>query len=411
MPLTRCVIHTIQTCALWLFLIIPIAVHSQSTNPTSLTQALTSDFLWTWQSPTANTRIIFNNDSTVITQDGNLWKWQAIGERAVRITFDPANTVDLFFDSAFTQFRDGKDDKFRGGRILPADSGSPTMTKAPDPFAAISTTQPTAAPVSTPVIKPTSPPIASSPSPPAATAPVKTPPDPNKMTLGRDWLPYSIHARKVLLDSIEFYCRAAVNGASAGQETVPTTIWGPVKWLMPLDQALKGLPAGTRKQREFRMANLAFPQNSFTVTIMALAGQELNDRGDKFNQITYISDYNLRVIAVQLVHTKPAYVTWKAPGPDGIRNPYYNFIEDRWNASTTNCVPYQISKADKGVTLIKTAFFDAPVLPRGPFPNSPYNGHVWFQFGRYLENVHWYLPAPLAGKLLEVVDELRKRGM
>jgi hypothetical protein len=109
------------------------------------------------------------------------------------------------------------------------------------------------------------------------------------------------------------------------------------------------------------------------------------------------------------VQTNPKAVVWH-PKPDGVREPYYNFIDDKWNGSTRQCVPFQIKAASPGVTLIKTALLkqsNLPVLPPGVVAPPP----TFYMYLQYLESVHWYLPAPLAAKFQEIVEHNRKAGV
>ncbi|QIF00208.1 hypothetical protein [Roseimicrobium sp. ORNL1] len=231
----------------------------------------------------------------------------------------------------------------------------------------------------------------------------KAPATPPGMTFATNWLATQLITRRELLECLDLYSKAA-----AGGKTDPVTIWGPVKWLMPVQEAIKALPKGVRKQREFRVTNLAFPQNSLMVTIMAITGSEFVDGGEKFNLIYFISDAKQQVISVQLVQTNPKIVLWQ-PRPEGVREPYYNFIDDKWNGSTRQCVPFQTKTTSDGVTLIKTALLKLPNLPQPPTGAAPPPN--FYAFIPYLESVHWYLPAPFAAKFQEIVEHNRKSGV
>lgn len=113
-------------------------------------------------------------------------------------------------------------------------------------------------------------------------------------------------------------------------------------------------------------------------------------------------------------YPSPQIYNWAAPGPDGVREPYYNFIEDRYNGSTGNCVPYQVQAAGKGVNLIRTILFNQPDIGIQPYPAGQCPGTVTLHHytqRSYRENVHWYLTAPLAQKLLEIVASIRRQGL
>lgn len=334
-----------------------------------LNEAL-ENYIWNWDGDGNRTQIVFQKDGTVLTRDRKTWKWQILGPSTARLTLNEGQVVDIEFDADFTRFRNVK-----------GSASSPSGTRGQLRAASV------------------------------APGAGRAAPDPNNMTLSRDWMPHNVHTRKELLDSIEFYSRAALGGAERGQEKTPSVIWGPVKWLMPLQDALKTLPRNSRRQREFKVMNLAFPQHSLQVTMMAVVGVEVPDRCNQFKYVSFICDMDQRVIGLQLVHNNPAMVPWDAPGPDGVREPYFNFIEDRWNGSTTNCVPYQVRPAGPGVTLIKTALFDSPTIGTPPYAQGPCPGYVVVPYGRYLESVHWYLTAPLAQKLLEIVETTRREGL
>ncbi|MES2598699.1 MAG: hypothetical protein V4662_25420 [Verrucomicrobiota bacterium] len=62
--------------------------------------------------------------------------------------------------------------------------------------------------------------------------------------------------------------------------------------------------------------------------------------------------------------------------------------------------------------LIKTALYKQPDLglPRW-WRGGQCPGYTQLATDEYGENVHWYLTAPLAKKLLEIVDAIRKQGL
>ncbi len=66
----------------------------------------------------------------------------------------------------------------------------------------------------------------------------------------------------------------------------------------------------------------------------------------------------------------------------------------------------------EGVKLIKTALYKQPDLglPRW-WRGGQCPGYTQLATDEYGENVHWYLTAPLAKKLLEIVDAIRKQGL
>ena len=326
--------------------------------------------IWSWESPAVTTRIIFKMDGTLLTMDKKTWRWLMLDPHSLRVTMESNQSVDLTFDPAFSSFRNT------------TPSSTPVTGKRLQPLATTNA------------------------SPGAVGAPARTP-DPLVMTLAQDWMPDRIHTRKGEINSIEFFSRLVVDKAPPGKETIPTTIWGPLKWLMPVKEAIKTLPANSRLQRNHTLENLWFPQDSLHLWTMAMVGVEADDRCNKFNYVQFICDRDDRLIGLQMIHTRPPFVAWKAPGPDGVSVPYYNFVMDTWNASRSQCVPYQVQSADKGVILIKTALYDSPTIGVPPYAPGPCPGTILLPNRKYLESVHWYLTAPLAAKILEIVEDAR----
>lgn len=357
--------HRFLYCFVWFYCAWSCAsTHAANDQPATLKEALNA-FIWTWASPSLTTQVIFQGDGTLLTKEKLKWQWTQKDAQTITVAMDKGRRFDLAFNSNFSSF--GNADPLsvvvkgeRQQRISPSTAvgSKPAVT-----------TQRT--------------------------------PDPKEMTLAPDWMPHRIHSRKGEINSMEVFCRMLVD---KGKEVIPTKIWGPLTWLMPVKEAMKGLPAGSRLQRNHTLENLWFPQDSLHLWTMAIVGFEIDDRCNKFNYVQFICDRDDRVIGVQLIHSKPPFVSWRAPGPDGVSVPYYDFVMDKWNATRSQCVPYQISNADKGVLLIKTALYDAPNLGVPPYTPGPCPGYVLLPFPKYLESIHWYLTAPLANKILEIIE-------
>lgn len=361
-------------------LLFTAATHAENA---ALRRALEGHF-WSWQSAQTDTLVIFEKDGTLVTREKQTSRWQLTDDKTVRVTFPGGQTLDLVFSPDQMRFVQ------TGGSLAPI-TGERKAARPAAPQALVAA---------------------------AANGAVGGVPSTlssaGGIALHKDWMPQNIHTRKVLLESIEFYCRMLVADEKA-EPVIPDKIWGPITWRMPLAEALKTLPPGARRQREFRVMNLAFPQNSLNVTMMAVEGRiAILDECNKFKYISFIADMENRVIGIQLVDPSPQIYNWAAPGPDGVREPYYNFIEDRYNGSTGNCVPYQVQAAGKGVNLIRTILFNQPDIGIQPYPAGQCPGTVTLHHYTqrpYRENVHWYLTAPLAQKLLEIVASIRKQGL
>jgi hypothetical protein len=230
------------------------------------------------------------------------------------------------------------------------------------------------------------------------------PPVSGGMVFAPNWLPKPTALRHELLESFEFYCKAAIGNAEKGKEPVPSTIVGAIRWRMPVEEFIRTLPKGYNKLTETRMVHSCFPRDS-----LFQAGFQFKsflDREQPFNQLFVIFDQERRIVSAQFVDQNGKGIRW-FPVPDGIREPYYNMLNLTTNGSSTKEVPYQILAAGSGVTCIKTAFrdktFQLPNIPGAPQLAAP--------AGRTMENIHWYLPAPFARAILDVLDEHRKAGM
>lgn len=348
----------------WLCLSAPLSAADEAVFKDTLT-----GHIWAWKSAQKESRVVFEADGRFMMKDvTSTFKWSLTEEGKVRIALPNQKSMDLEFNEDYTAFKEsGKANGGATGTRLQARGAGPVAKK----------------PVSMPVV----------------------PASPNGMTLSPDWLAADVQTRRELLESLEFYSLKVLEGKRKAPELIPTTIWGPVTWLMPVEKAVGMLPKNARKHRFFEMENLAFPQSSLRVKIYAVDGKpELLDRQNPFKYISFITDLSDRVIGIQLMSATPKIVVWDEPGADGVREPYYNFIEDRMKGSTRNSVPYQVRAAGTGVKLIKTALLDSP-LPAGD------DGPLLLQPNmKYSENVHWYLTAPLAEKLLEIVDVARRNG-
>lgn len=336
--------------------------------------------IWSWKAGITDTQVIFEPDGTLLMKGSSQpSRWQQTNSTSVKVLQPNEKSLELTFAQDLMTFAQNgnAEGAVKGQRLGQRTVTSPSQAR------------------------------------PAAAAAVRPPPHPTQMSLSADWLPLNVHTRKVLLNSIEFYSLEVLGGKRDAPEMLPDTVWAGVKWLMPVKEAIAMLPRGARRQREFDVMNLAFPQHSLHVHMWAVeGGQAIQDRCNQFKYISFITDLDERVVGVQLVNPSPKYVNWESPGPEGVREPYYNFIEDRYNGSTRNCVPYQVREAGRGVKLIKTALYKQADLglPRWWRPgHCP--GYTQLATDEYGESVHWYLTAPLAKKLLEIVDAMRRQGL
>jgi len=239
-------------------------------------------------------------------------------------------------------------------------------------------------------------------------------PLPGGMVFSPNWLPQTLTAKRELLESLEFYCKAAVGNAARGKEPVPGTIVGAIRWRMPIDEVIQTLPRGFNKLTERPMVHSCLPVDS--LTLCGFQFKSFLDREQPFNQLFVLIDKERKVVSVQFVDQNGKNIRW-FPVPDGIREPYFNLISLTHNGSSGKEVPYQILGGGGGVVCIKTAFRDKtmqmPNIPNFP-PNMLPPGSMTvpgLMAGRTHENVHWYLPAPFARTILDIVDVYRRAGV
>lgn len=205
-------------------------------------------------------------------------------------------------------------------------------------------------------------------------------PDPDNMHLPEKWMPHNIHTRKEHIEALAYYSRKAL---SMTQEK-PGAIWKHVTWLMPLAEVVKSLPAGSIKLKIDSMARPSFP-DGISFHAWRLPGEGAYDEGERFDQVIFLTDAAERVISLQLTQENPKNIEW-GKGWDGERNPYYNFVYDRFNAQAGRNVRFKLTPAGPGVVRVKL------VLPVGK------------------ESNHWFLTAPLAEKFILIEEAVRKGG-
>ena len=214
------------------------------------------------------------------------------------------------------------------------------------------------------------------------------------MELSEKWLPDRPDTRKNYLSSLAFYAKWVVGHEPRGQEKAPDTIWGPIKWLMPLDEAVKIIPrsglAGTVKP----FVNDSFPRDS--LSFQGLSGKFI-DGNLTFNWIYLICDRKKQVVSVQFQEQTPNRYRYIKPVPDvslglpqeGFLDPYYDFINVKASARGGVFFAVYPNTPREHVTMIKTCLGD-------PRP-------IW---AVPKEDDHWYLTAPLAGRILDIADRM-----
>ena len=235
------------------------------------------------------------------------------------------------------------------------------------------------------------------------------------MVFSPNWLPQALTAKRELLESLDFYCKAVVGNTPKGQEPIPTTIVGNIRWRMPIDEVVvQILPQRVTKLNERPMVHPCLPNDS--LILCGFQFKSFVDHGQTFNELFLLVDKERKVVSVQFVDQNGRGARW-LPVPDGIREPYFNLISLTHNGSTGKEVPYQILRGGSGAVCIKTAFQDRtgrmPNMPKLPtnIPNMPTLMPGMTYSSRIYENIHWYVPAPFARSILDIVDVYRKAGV
>jgi len=207
------------------------------------------------------------------------------------------------------------------------------------------------------------------------------------MTFANYWKPSRTGMKSLLQDALVMYASAAVGKAEPHHEPSPGSLCGPLTWLMPLDEAIKTLPANHDRVVEQPMMFDCFPQSSLIVAGVHVSGSSFVDRGQQFDWIYLVVDKQRRLVGVELVALSAKTIVWRDGHPQGTQDPYYDFINMKNNAQAGRHIPYEILPAGRGVTLIHT------VLP-----------------GRTRQNVNWYLAAPFARVLLDLAQHQQAGG-
>jgi hypothetical protein len=232
------------------------------------------------------------------------------------------------------------------------------------------------------------------------------------MEFSPNWLPQALTAKRELLESLDFYCKAVVGTAPKGQEPIPTTIVGNIRWRMPIDEVVAQiLPQRVTKLNERPMVHPCLPNDS--LILCGFQFKSFVDHGQPFNELFLLVDKERKVVSVQFVDQNGRGARW-LPEPDGIREPYFNMVSLTHNGSTGKEVPYQILRGGSTAVCIKTAFQEKtgrmPKLPTN-IPNMPAIMPGMAYSSRIYENIHWYIPAPFARSILDIVDVYRKAGV
>lgn len=216
------------------------------------------------------------------------------------------------------------------------------------------------------------------------------PPVQGGMVFAPNWLPETLTARRELLESLEFYCKEATQTAKGTERKTPKFIVGEIAWRMSYDDAVKTLPQGCNKMTERTLVHTCLPNHSLTVC--GFQFKHFTDRDQPFNQLFLLLDKERKVVSVEFVNQLGNDTRW-FPKPDGVREPYFNLVSLTFNGSTTKEVEYQLLGGPRRAMCVKTVLRDRP--PEG----------------KIYENVHWYLPAPLAQSILDIVQVYRKAGV
>ena len=224
------------------------------------------------------------------------------------------------------------------------------------------------------------------------------------MALAPDWLPERLGVDQKYTEDLRYYAQRVIAGAPQGAATTPDVIWGDLKWLMPVDLAIKSFGSVSAVSSS-RITNQSYPHHSLTLHGF---NARIEDLGYRFNRVFLISDIKGQLVSVQFVAQAPKVTVW-LPQPVEDRNPVFDLVNVKRNTSTGNQVSFQIIEAGTGVKMIKLVL--RKPLARMELP--PGVGQPQIQAVpldlKWLEDSHWYLPAPLAARFIEIADKALQR--
>lgn len=338
-----------------------------------------SDYVWSWTGPGISQQVRFQSDGALLFKGGAKGAWKAVSPSTIEARMEPGGVKQLKFSADFSSYAEvGATNSPIAGvreRLVPELSQKTGST----------------APVAT-------------------VAPPKATPgtDFQGMILDPDWLPERLGVDQKFTADLRFFSERVLAGEPQGGATKPTVIHGKLQWLMPISQAIESFGNVTKKP-VVKITNQSFPHHSLTVH--GLQGR-FEDLGYPFNLVHLIADANGQLISVQYVAQAPKKMTWIAGTPVEEKLPYYDFINVKKNGSTTNAVSFQMISSSPGTKLIKMvlhkrAQMQMPVI----IPGQPFLQPVVDQtllYGKWLEDSHWYLPCPLAARLIDIANKALK---
>ncbi len=204
------------------------------------------------------------------------------------------------------------------------------------------------------------------------------------MILDPAWMPERLGVAHRHTGELRYYSKRVLEGETPGKETAPDLLWGNLKWLMPIDKAIESFGRVTKKP-SIKIVHQWYPHNSFT--LHGLQGR-FQDGNYLFSEVFLLADAKGQLISVQFVAHAPKVMAWIPGYPVEVKGPCYDFVNIKTNASTGNMVSFQMVPLRPGLKVIKLVLHKPP------------------PFGKWLEDSHWYIPAPLAGRFIEIADKV-----
>lgn len=230
------------------------------------------------------------------------------------------------------------------------------------------------------------------------------------MVLNEDWLTQKSEKRLEHLKGLRELAEALLGPTERGKEQPPKVIWGPFTWLMPYAEAKKHLPSGLGQEAEEAVSTVCFPKNSlklvrfsgkwadpfFGLPILEIrpAGQTKRiGPGMQPNQVVFdtlylMLDVKRQVVGVQLADRNVDISPRPMP---------YPAMEVVLENSGLYSDYLHLAYPGALQALIDV---DADVRHREAL--------IILQPAKQKADLHWYLPAPLAGRILDVADFLEK---
>lgn len=235
--------------------------------------------------------------------------------------------------------------------------------------------------------------------------------------LHKDWLPSlpvsGIEPLKGSIADLTHYAKAATGETAS--PAAPQFIVSTLRWLMPMEEAIRALPEGAELRPS---GNLAPWMPAGSLTVKRLNYDSFPDLGESFGTIELIGDAQGQLISVRLTNAghpglrhllrgsleelsrlpSPLSESWTPSIHDGRLERPATCIDFLYGISTSSAATYQCRFSSTGNAMLLRMNSPLGDSFAKDSPATLLDGQV---FGGVS---HWYLPSPFARVLLEVAE-------